>query len=58
MGPHLKCGHLNKVSAYETHPFVGVCRSLNPLSPNSDQDRFSPNNIHTLSRVKLGELIK
>ena len=23
--------------------------SINPLSPNSDQDQFSPNNIHTLS---------
>ena len=27
--------------------------SLNPLSPNSDQDQISPNNIHTLSRDKL-----
>ena len=33
-------------------------RGLNPLSPNSDQDQFSPNNIHTLSRDKLWELIK
>ena len=24
--------------------------SLNPLSPNSDQHQFSPNDIHTLSR--------
>ena len=24
-----------------------------PLSPNGDQDQFSPNNIHTLSRDKL-----
>ena len=23
---------------------------FNPLSPNSDQHQFSPNNIHTLSR--------
>ena len=23
---------------------------INPLSPNSDQNQFSPNNIHTLSR--------
>ena len=28
-------------------------RDLNPLSPNSDQDQISPNNIHTLSRDKL-----
>ena len=27
--------------------------SLNPLSPNSDKDQFSLNNIHTLSRDKL-----
>ena len=27
--------------------------SVNPLSPNSDQDQFSPNNIHTLSRDTL-----
>ena len=26
---------------------------FNLLSPNSDQDQFSPNNIHTLSRDKL-----
>ena len=26
---------------------------VNPLSPNSDQDQFSPNNIHTLSTDKL-----
>ena len=26
---------------------------INPLSPNSDQDQISPNNIHTLSRDKL-----
>ena len=26
---------------------------INPLSPNSDQDHFSPNNIHTLSTDKL-----
>ena len=28
-------------------------KRLNPLSPNSDQDQISPNNIHTLSRDKL-----
>ena len=31
---------------------------FNPWSPNSDQDQFSPNNIHALSRDKLWELIK
>ena len=31
---------------------------VTPLSPNSDEDQISPNNIHTLSRDKLWELIK
>ena len=31
---------------------------INPLIPNSDQDQISPNNIHTLSRDKLWQLIK
>ena len=30
---------------------------INPLSSNSDQDQFSPNNIYTLSTDKLWELI-
>ena len=29
---------------------VRVLLSINPLSSNSDQHQFSPNNIHTLSR--------
>ena len=35
-----------------------VVISINPLSANSDQDKFSPNNIHTLSTDRLWELIK
>ena len=32
---------------------------INPLfSPSSEQDQFSPNNIHTLSRDRLWELMK
>ena len=31
---------------------------INPLIPSGDQDQFSPNNIQTLSKVKLGELMK
>ena len=31
---------------------------VTPLSPSSDEDQISPNNIHTLSRHKLWELIK
>ena len=32
---------------------VSLFDVFNPLSPNSDQQRFSPNNIHTLSRDKV-----
>ena len=32
--------------------------SINPLSPNSDQQQFSPNNIHTLSRDKVMRINK
>ena len=31
---------------------------LNPVSPNSDQQQFSPNNIHTLSRDKVMRINK
>ena len=33
-------------------------RELNPLSPNSDQQQFSPNDIHTLSRDYLMRIDK
>ena len=33
-----------------------IILGFNPLSPNSDQHRFSPNNIHTLSRNKVMRL--
>ena len=29
---------------------ISKIMTINPLSPNSDQHQFSPNNIHTLSR--------
>ena len=32
---------------------ISVVASINPLSPNSDEDQFSPNDIHTLSRYKV-----
>ena len=32
--------------------------SFHPLSPNSDQQQFSPNNIHTLSRDKVVRIYK
>ena len=31
---------------------------FNPLSANSDQKQFSPNNIHTLSRNKVMRINK
>ena len=31
---------------------------FNPLSPNSDQQQFSPNNIYTLSRDKVMRIDK
>ena len=31
---------------------------INRLSPNSDQQQFSPNNIHTLSRDKVMRINK
>ena len=34
------------------------CERVNPLSPNSDQQQFSPNNIHTLSRDKVMRINK
>ena len=32
---------------------IFVIRELNPLSSNSDQQQFSPNDVHTLSRDKV-----
>ena len=31
---------------------------FNPLSPNSDQQQFSPNDVHTLSRDKVMRISK
>ena len=30
---------------------------VNPLSPNSDQNQFSPNNIHMLPREMVREMV-
>ena len=35
-----------------------VLASINPLSANSDQKKFSPNNVHTLSRDKVMRIHK
>ena len=40
-----------------TIAFYFFC-SLNPLSPNSDQHQFSPNNIHTMSRDEVMRINK
>ena len=44
---------VNELSLHsaETDNRLISARILNPLSPNSDQHQFSPNNIHTLSSV-------
>ena len=34
-----------------------LSKSINPLSPKSDQHQFSPNNIHTLSREMVERII-
>ena len=34
---------------YESDPQLFWKETINPLSPSSDQQQFSPNNIHTLS---------
>ena len=50
------CRNLSALIKWEISPVYW--NHLKPLSPNSDQHRLSPNNIHTLSRDKLWELIK
>ena len=35
---------------YDFQNSCGPLEVINPLSPNSDQHQFSPNNIHTMSR--------
>ena len=41
------------LGCWESVPCCNKAFSLNPLSPNSDQQQFSPNNIHSLSRDKV-----
>ena len=47
--------HVNEV---ETKGKQKVTATFNPLSANSDQQQFSPNNIHTLSRDKVMRINK
>ena len=37
---------------------VNLLTHINPLSPNGDQQQFSPNNVHTLSRDKVTRINK
>ena len=51
----MKWGYIKKVTIiiiFKNYAHVPPFRStaiINPLSPNSDQEQFSPNDIHTLS---------
>ena len=51
----LYAGDSRAISPFFKEEVIGYCvlylvEVLNPLSPNSDQQQFSPNNIHTMSR--------
>ena len=47
---HFEAGALKELDTWiRSYPFYALF-CLNPLSPNSDQHQFSPNDIHTLSR--------
>ena len=42
---HLTCIEMNSIS--------DILKLINPLSPDSDQHQFSPNNIHMLPREMI-----
>ena len=44
--------------SYSGLEFDTLSLKINPLSPNSDHQQFSPNNIHTLSRDKVMRITK
>ena len=46
----------SKNKSIETTVYSQTC--INPLSANSDQHQFSPNNIYTLSRDKIMRINK
>ena len=53
--------HVFKFKTLLGTPFLGsmiTVTLINPLSPNSDQQQFSPNNIHTMSRDKVMRINK
>ena len=49
---------MNFVAQLMVIMILSTCSRFNPLSPNSDQQQFSPNNIHTLSRDKVMRINK
>ena len=49
---------MNFVAQLMVTMILSTCSRFNPLSPNSDQQQFSPNNIHTLSRDKVMRINK
>ena len=46
------------VNEVETKGKQKITATFNPLSANSDQQQFSPNNIHTMSRDKVMSINK
>ena len=55
--PPLSFSCFTLLSSRKIHTKKGPGRqvmvTINPLSPNSDQHQFSPNNIHTMSRDQV-----
>ena len=49
---------MNCVAQLMVTMILSTCSRFNPLSPNSYQQQFSPNNIHTLSRDKVMRINK
>ena len=49
---------MNFVAQLMVTMILSTCSRFNPLSPNSYQQQFSPNNIHTLSRDKVMRINK
>ena len=49
---------MNFVAQLMVIMIFSTCSRFNPLSPNSHQQQFSPNNIHTLSRDKVMRINK
>ena len=50
-----------RVTVLQPTEELDTCKDINlinPLSANSDQQQFSPNNIHTLSRDKVMRINK